>query len=199
MILPEKLQVLIADDDFMVRQMIRGRLEDLGHTVVGEATGGQQSVDMVTSLQPDIILMDIDMPDMDGIEATRSIYKLSPTPVVILTAYDTPELVEQAGEVGAGAYLVKLPTAREIERAIIIAMARFAPSTCRFVQSDGFSRLNSFQSFSSLWTSAHLPHIWVAISKVCIMPVAPTACIHPMRPPEIFEGSFPGFPVFGLV
>lgn len=123
--LPENLRVLIADDDFMVRQMIRGRLEDLGHTVVGEAASGQQAVEMVQSLQPHAVLMDIDMPDMDGIEATRSIYESSPTPVVMLTAYDTPDLVGKAGEVGAGAYLVKLPTAREIQRAIIIAMARF--------------------------------------------------------------------------
>ncbi len=123
--LPENLRVLIADDDFMVRQMIRGRLEDLGHTAVGEASSGQQAVEMVQSLQPDIVLMDIDMPDVDGIEATRAIYESNPTPVVILTAYDTPDLVGQAGRVGAGAYLVKLPTGREIQRAIIIAMARF--------------------------------------------------------------------------
>ena len=123
--LPENLRVLIADDDFMVRQMIRGRLEDLGHSTVGEAASGQQVVEMVQSLQPDIVLMDIDMPEVDGIEATRSIYALNPTPVIMLTAYDTPGLVGQAGEVGAGAYLVKLPTAREIQRAIIIAMARF--------------------------------------------------------------------------
>jgi len=123
--LPENLRVLIADDDFMVRQMIRGRLEDLGHTAVGEASSGQQAVEVVQSLQPDIVLMDIDMPDVDGIEATRAIYESDPTPVVILTAYDTPDLVGQAGQVGAGAYLVKLPTAREIQRAIIIAMARF--------------------------------------------------------------------------
>jgi CheY-like chemotaxis protein len=65
------------------------------------------------------------MSDMDGIEATQCIYDACPTPVVMLTAYDTPELVERAGLAGAGAYLVKLPTAREIERAIIIAVARF--------------------------------------------------------------------------
>ena len=115
--LPENLRVLIADDDFMVRQMIRGRLEDLNHSTVGEATSGQQAIEMVQSLQPDVVLMDIDMPDVDGIEATRSIYALNPTPVIMLTAYDTPDLVGQAGEVGAGAYLVKLPTAREIQRA----------------------------------------------------------------------------------
>ncbi|MFC1976435.1 ANTAR domain-containing response regulator [Chloroflexota bacterium] len=122
----EEVQVLIVEDDFMVRQMIRGRVEDVGYTVVGEALDGQQAVEMTQSLEPGVVLMDIKMPDMDGIEATRLIYETCPTPVVMLTAFDTPELVQQASEVGAGAYLVKLPATREIERAIIIAMARFS-------------------------------------------------------------------------
>jgi CheY-like chemotaxis protein len=69
--------------------------------------------------------MDIEMPKKNGIEATRDIYEFCPTPVVILTAYETAALVEQASVAGAGAYLVKPPKARELERAIMIAMARF--------------------------------------------------------------------------
>jgi AmiR/NasT family two-component response regulator len=120
-----ELHVLIVEDDFMVGQMIRGRVENLGYIVAGEAQDGRQAVEMTQSLRPDVVLMDIEMPDMNGIEATRRIYESCPTPVVILTAYDTPELVEQASQVGAGAYLIKLPKTREIERAITIAMARF--------------------------------------------------------------------------
>ena len=119
------IRVLIAEDNFMVREMIRGRLEDLGHTVVGEASDGRMTVEMVHSLRPDVVLMDIEMPDVDGIEATRRVYQSCPTPVVILTAHETPGLVEQASRAGAGAYLVKLPKSKEIERAITIAMARF--------------------------------------------------------------------------
>ncbi len=122
---PKKINVLIAEDDFIVSEVIQKRLEDGGYIVVGKAPDGRQAVEMTQSLQPDVVLMDIKMPDMDGLEATQKIYQTCPTPVVALTAYDKPALVEQAGKAGAGAYLVKMPTPREIERAITIAIARF--------------------------------------------------------------------------
>jgi C4-dicarboxylate-specific signal transduction histidine kinase len=80
---------------------------------------------LTQSLRPDVVLMDIEMPDIDGIEATRRIQARCPTPVVVLTAYETPELVEQASAAGVGAYIVKPPDAREMVRAIAIALARF--------------------------------------------------------------------------
>lgn len=119
------VQVLIAEDDYIVGEMIRELMEEMGYTVVGEAMDGLETVEMTQSLQPDVVLMDIKMPDMDGLEATRRIYERCPTPVVVLTAYETPELVEEASAVGVGAYLVKPPNARQMERAITIAMARF--------------------------------------------------------------------------
>ncbi len=122
----DKISVLIAEDDFMVSETIQKEVEDLGYTIVGKAPDGRQAVEMTQSLQPDVVLMDIKMPDMDGLEATLRIYQTCPTPVVILTAYDTPDLVEQASEAGVGAYLVKMPNAREIERAVTIATARFS-------------------------------------------------------------------------
>jgi len=118
-------RVLIAEDDHLVGEMVKGYLEEAGYTVVGEASNGQEAVYLAKSLQPDVVLMDIKMPDMDGIEATQRIQSSSPTPIVVLTAFDTPELVERAGEAGVGAYVVKPPGRREIERAIAIAMARF--------------------------------------------------------------------------
>jgi two-component system sensor histidine kinase/response regulator len=121
----EKVQVLIAEDDYLVGEMIRGLLQDAGYNVVGEAMDGLEAVEKTQSLRPDVVLMDIEMPEMDGIEAMRRIYAQCPTPVVVLTAYDTPELVQQASESGVGAYLVKPPNAQEIDRAITIAMARF--------------------------------------------------------------------------
>jgi CheY-like chemotaxis protein len=69
--------------------------------------------------------MDIKMPDMDGLEAARLIYEQYPTPVVVLTAFETPELVEQASTAGVGAYMVKPPNRPELERVITIALARF--------------------------------------------------------------------------
>lgn len=119
------VRVLIAEDDFMVRAMIAGLLHELGYIVAGEAVDGHETVKLAQTLRPDVILMDIKMPDMDGIQATQCINAACPTPVVILTAYDSTDLVDRASRAGAAAYLVKLPKAQELERAITIAMARF--------------------------------------------------------------------------
>lgn len=121
----QDVRVLIAEDDYLVSEMIRELLEDAGYTVVGKAVSGLQAVEMAQSTRPDVILMDIKMPGVDGIEATRRIYECCPTPVVALTAYETPELVAEASAAGVGAYLIKPPNAREIERTITVAMARF--------------------------------------------------------------------------
>ena len=121
----ENIRVLIVEDDFMVSAMIRGRIEDIGYTVLGEAQDGVQAIELVQSLHPDVVLMDIEMPNMNGIEATQHISEHDPTPIVILSAFESPKLVKKASEVGAAAYLVKPPNAREIERGITIALARF--------------------------------------------------------------------------
>jgi signal transduction histidine kinase len=120
-----KIRVLIVEDEYLVSEMIQGTLEELGYHIIDEATTGPQAVRMAQALRPDVILMDIRIPEMDGIEATRQIQKTCPTPVVVLTSHETDELVEQASQAGVGAYLVKPPNARELERAITIAMARF--------------------------------------------------------------------------
>jgi AmiR/NasT family two-component response regulator len=123
--LEKNVRVLVVEDDLLVGRMIQGMLEEMGYTVAGKAVNGLQAIERVQSLQPDIVLMDIRMPDMDGIEATQRIFESCPTPVVVLTAYEAAELVRQASTAGVGAYLVKPPNAREMERAIMIAMARF--------------------------------------------------------------------------
>jgi len=118
-------KVLIAEDNFLVGEMIQGVVEDAGCIVVGRAMDGRQAVKMVTELHPDVILMDIKMPELDGIEAAEIIQDRCPTPIVILTAYDTPEILEEASAVGVGAFLVKPPKVRELSQAIVIARARF--------------------------------------------------------------------------
>ena len=125
MTMEKDTQVLIVEDDPLVGKMIQGVLEDIGYTVAGKAIDGLQAIEMTQSLRPDVVLMDIEMPNMDGIEATRHIYESCPTPVVVLTAHERPELVEGASAAGVGAYLVKPSNAREMERAIAIATARF--------------------------------------------------------------------------
>jgi AmiR/NasT family two-component response regulator len=80
---------------------------------------------MTAELHPDVVLMDIKMPELDGIEASEIIQIRCPTPVVILTAYDTPEMLKEASAVGVGAFLAKPPKVRELGQAIEIARARF--------------------------------------------------------------------------
>jgi len=122
----EALNVLIAEDEALIGNLIQSELEEIGHRVVGRALDGRQAVEMTGELHPDVVLMDIVMPEMDGLQAARIIQESCPTPVVLLTAYDDISLVEKAGEVGAGAYLVKPSTAADLARAIAFAVARFA-------------------------------------------------------------------------
>lgn len=123
--MPGRLQVVIVEDDPPVRRLIEGVVEDCGYLVVGRAGDGQRAVELTAALQPDVVLMDIAMPIMDGLEAARAIQQSCPTPVVMLTAYDTPDLADAAARAGAGGYVVKPPTARDLERAVTIARARF--------------------------------------------------------------------------
>ena len=121
----EKLRVLIAEDDLLARQVIVAVMEQLGHQVVGTAPDGEKAVEMARSLRPDVVLMDIEMPVLDGIEACRLIQETFPLPVVMLTVHDSMEVVQRASEVGAGAYLIKPPDAEAIDRAITVSRARF--------------------------------------------------------------------------
>lgn len=120
------VRVLIAEDDPLVAAALRGLLEGGGYVIVDIASDGRAAVEMTRRLQPDCVMLDIRMPEMDGIEAARAIQESCPTPIVALTAYETPELIQRANEAGISAYLLKPPDFRELERAIILAMGRFA-------------------------------------------------------------------------
>ncbi len=118
------VRVLVAEDDPSVAKIIKGALEKIGYEHVGLATDGEQAVEMTRALEPDVILMDIKMPRLDGLKAARRIHESVPTPVVVLTAYDSLELVEKASESGVAAYLTKPAKPAEIKRTIIMAIAR---------------------------------------------------------------------------
>jgi len=122
----EPVRILIAEDDCLVAQVLRGLLEGGGFVVVGIAPDGRKAVEMAQRLRPDCIMVDIRMPNMDGLEAARQIQEICPTPIVALTAYETPDLIQRANEAGISAYLLKPPDFREVERAIVLAMGRFA-------------------------------------------------------------------------
>src|SRR6516162_1386192 len=116
----EPVTVVIADDHPMIRHGLRLTLDDLpGIQVVGEATDGQQAVELAESLQPDVLIMDINMPGLNGIDATRALTRSSPhVSVLILTMFDDDASVFQAMRAGARGYLLKGAGEQEIERAV---------------------------------------------------------------------------------
>lgn len=119
-----KIKVLIAEDDFLIAEEISRSLKNAGYILSGIAPNGKKAVELTSTLRPDVILMDIKMPKMDGLEASRIIMEQCPTPVVIVTAHESQDLVEKASEAGIATYLTKPPKPDEIERAITIALAR---------------------------------------------------------------------------
>lgn len=122
----EELRVVIAEDDFLVSAEIARLVEALGGEVVATARDGSQAVEAIRRLQPDVAVLDVQMRPVGGLEAARRIRDECPVPVIILTAYESPALVEEASEAGAGAYVTKPPDRGELQRAITIARARFA-------------------------------------------------------------------------
>jgi len=121
----KRISVLVVEDDHLVSEMVKGMLKELGYSIAGEAEDGHEAVEIVRLKHPDVVVMDIRMPKMNGIEAAILIQKHFPTPVVILSAYETKDLTDKAVEAGVGAYVVKPPRALELMRAIEVSIARF--------------------------------------------------------------------------
>jgi CheY-like chemotaxis protein len=120
----ESLKILVVEDDFFVKAEIIRILEKSGHNVIGDGNNGKVGIEKAQQLNPDIILMDIKMDVMDGIEAAKIIQEKTPTPIVFLTAHESKDMVQLATEAGAGSYLTKPPRAQDMDRAMTIAMAR---------------------------------------------------------------------------
>jgi len=118
-------RILIADDEPLIRLDLREMLTTLGYNVVGEASDGATAVCLAREQQPDLVLMDIKMPELDGLEAARILTAEDIAPVVLLTAYSQKELVERAQQAGVVGYLVKPFRDSDIQPAIEVALARF--------------------------------------------------------------------------
>ncbi|SRR6266536_819249 len=116
----QKINVLLADDHTVVRQGLRALLEtEEDMNIVGEAENGRQAVQMAKRLQPDVVVMDIAMPSLNGLEATRQVTKESPkSKVLILSSYSDDEYVKQLTDAGASGYLVKQTAAQDLVAAI---------------------------------------------------------------------------------
>ena len=122
----ERTRVVIADDESIVRMDLKEMLTTLNYLVVGEVGDGQSAVNLARELKPDVVLMDIKMPDMDGIEAAKILTEEQIAPVVLLTAYSQKDLVDRAKEAGVVGYLVKPFREADLLPAIEVALARFS-------------------------------------------------------------------------
>ena len=118
-------RVLIADDDAVIRMDLKAMLEELGHEVAGEADNGESACYLAKSLKPDLIILDVMMPKMNGLEAAAAISSERLAPVLMLTAYSEAPMIEEATRAGVLAYLVKPFRKQELQPAIEIALARY--------------------------------------------------------------------------
>ena len=121
----EKLKILIADDESIIRMDIRETLEGAGHTVIAEAGTGREALNLVEPLRPDVVLLDVKMPDLAGLAAAERIGAAKIAPVVLLTAYQDREYVERARAAGTHMFLVKPFKEEELLAALEMAVARF--------------------------------------------------------------------------
>jgi response regulator NasT len=119
------LRVVIAEDEALIRLDLKEMLEEEGYEVAGEAADGEKAMELVAALKPDLVILDVKMPVLDGISAAEQIAAQQIAPVVILTAFSQRELVERARDAGAMAYLVKPFTKADLVPAIEIAVIRF--------------------------------------------------------------------------
>ena len=122
----ERTRVIIADDESLIRMDLREMLTDLGYLVVGEAGDGRSAVNLARELKPDIVIMDIKMPDMDGIEAAQVLTEERVAPVLLLSAYSQQELVQRARSAGVAGYMVKPFRESDLTPAIEVALSRFS-------------------------------------------------------------------------
>ena len=119
------MRILLADDEALIRMGLRAMIEDAGHQVVGAVTDGRSAVAMAQMVNPDLVILDIKMPGMDGLEAARQIMAQRPMPIVMLTAYSQRELIEQAKAASVFAYLIKPVKEELLGPTLDLAIMRF--------------------------------------------------------------------------
>ncbi|MGW2564061.1 ANTAR domain-containing response regulator [Streptomyces sp. NPDC001514] len=123
---PLTTRVVIAEDEALIRLDLKEMLEEEGYQVVGEAGDGQTAVELAREHRPDLVILDVKMPVLDGISAAEKIAEESIAPVLMLTAFSQRDLVERARDAGAMAYLVKPFSKSDVVPAIEMAVSRFA-------------------------------------------------------------------------
>ncbi len=121
----ESLRIVIADDEPIIRLDLRKTLENMGHQVVGEAGDGAKAIEIAREMKPDIVILDIKMPELDGIDGAKVITTEGIAPVLLLTAYSQKDLVDRAKDAGVFAYLVKPFKEADLLPAMEIAISRY--------------------------------------------------------------------------
>jgi DNA-binding NarL/FixJ family response regulator len=129
------VRVLLAEDHLIVRQGVRLYLESKGIQIVGEATNGREAVEMVRTLRPDVVVMDIHMPELTGIEATRRIrHEYDDVRILVLTAYNEPSYIHALLDAGADGYVLKTAELGELHKALLevaAGISAFSPELVR--------------------------------------------------------------------
>ncbi|XBH23167.1 response regulator [Jonesiaceae bacterium BS-20] len=124
-----KRRAVVAEDEALIRMDVVETLREAGYDVVGEAGDGETAVKLAIELKPDVVVMDVKMPELDGISAAERIAKANVAPVVLLTAFSQTELVERARDAGAMAYVVKPFSPADLLPAVEIAISRYKQIT----------------------------------------------------------------------
>ncbi len=119
------IRVLIADDEALIRMGLRAMLTEAGYQVVGEAGDGRRALDLIRKLDPDLVFLDIKMPEPDGLAVAQEVLATGPRPIVILTAYGDRDYVDRAKQFGVMAYLVKPIKEADLVPTIELALNHF--------------------------------------------------------------------------
>ncbi|TDX49216.1 ANTAR domain-containing response regulator [Orenia marismortui] len=119
------LKILIAEDEYLCLMGIKANLKKLGYEIIGEASDGKEAVKLALDLEPDLIIIDINMPSLDGIEAIKRINSIRLIPSIIVSGYHDQELIEKASVESIFGYLVKPVDAKDLNAAIKVAISRY--------------------------------------------------------------------------
>ncbi len=119
------LRVIVVEDETIIRLDLKERLESAGHQVIGEAGDGTSALQMARELRPDLVVMDVKMPGLDGVDAAKILTEERVAPVVLVTAHGERELIQRASEAGVIAYVLKPLRDSDLESAIDVALTRY--------------------------------------------------------------------------